>query len=102
MATLPSQVIKNPVTRHLPTGALKYGTSYHSDRMVDLRTLASDKPVVFVVGAMAHGKVLTSCLLRVASYPCRLFHVKSLLSLHGNDIETNLGRFSGLVSFTGF
>lgn len=52
-----NQVIKNPVTDHLPTGCAKIGTSYHSDQMVDVRQLAQDKPVVLVVGAMAHGKV---------------------------------------------
>ena len=45
------------MTNHLPTGCLKIGTSYHSDHLVDVKTLAGDKPVVFVVGAMAHGKV---------------------------------------------
>lgn len=36
---------------------MKLGTSYHSEEMVDVRTFAKDKPVVFVIGAMAHGKV---------------------------------------------
>lgn len=53
------KVIKNPVTDHLPAGCLKIGTSYHSDQLVDVRKFAEDKPVVFVVGAMAHGKVLS-------------------------------------------
>ena len=53
-----SQVIKNPVTNHLPTGCKKVGTSFHADKTVDLRRYASDKPVVFVIGAMAHGKVV--------------------------------------------
>ena len=52
-----SQVIKNPVTDHLPTGALKIGTSFHADEITDIRSFGKDKPVVFVVGAMAHGKV---------------------------------------------
>lgn len=50
------QVIKNPISDHLPTGCLKIGTSFHADRLVDVRTFAKDKPIVFVVGAMAHGK----------------------------------------------
>lgn len=52
------QVIKNPVTNHLPTGCVKIGTSYHSDQIVDVRKLVKEEPMVFVVGAMAHGKVL--------------------------------------------
>ena len=51
------QVIKNPVTDHLPTGCVKVGTSYHSEQMVDVRKLVKNEPMVFVVGAMAHGKV---------------------------------------------
>ena len=52
-----AQVIKNPVTDHLPAGSLKIGTSYHSEQIVDVRKFAEDKPIVFVIGAMAHGKV---------------------------------------------
>ena len=36
---------------------MKIGTSYHSNETVDIRKFAEDKPIVFVVGAMAHGKV---------------------------------------------
>lgn len=53
-----SQVIKNPIVNHLPTGCLKIGTSYHAEELADVRKFAQDKPVVFVVGAMAHGKVI--------------------------------------------
>ena len=51
------KVIKNPITDHLPAGCLKIGTSYHADQVMDVRKYAEDKPIVFVVGAMAHGKV---------------------------------------------
>lgn len=47
---------------HLPAGCLKIGTSYHSDKIVDVRNFAEDKPIVFVIGAMAHGKVTTTLL----------------------------------------
>ena len=52
------------MTDHLPAGCLKIGTSYHSDTLVDVRKFAEDKPIVFVVGAMAHGKVwlITVCI----------------------------------------
>lgn len=52
-----TQVIKNPITSHLPTGRRKIGTSFHSDKLVDLRSYAEDKPIVFVIGAMAHGSI---------------------------------------------
>lgn len=51
------QIIKNPISDHLPTGSRKIGTSFHSDKLVDIKTFATDKPIVFVVGSMAHGKV---------------------------------------------
>ena len=54
------QVIKNPVTDHLPTGALKICTSFHADELTDVKTYGKDKPIVFVVGAMAHGRVSIS------------------------------------------
>lgn len=57
------QVIKNPVTDHLPTGCLKIGTSYHADKIVDVRKLAGEEPVVLVVGAMAHGKARTAGII---------------------------------------
>lgn len=51
------QVVKNPVTLHLPTGCRKVGTSFSSDKLVDMEDYALDEPVVVVIGAMAHGKV---------------------------------------------
>ncbi len=51
-------MIKNPILNHLPTGCTKIGTSFSTDDLVDVRKiLPEDKPIVFVVGAMAHGKV---------------------------------------------
>ncbi|XP_068695099.1 ribosomal RNA small subunit methyltransferase NEP1-like [Montipora foliosa] len=52
------KVIKNPVTDHLPTGCRKVGTSFHSDNLVKLKdVIPRDEPIVFVVGAMAHGSI---------------------------------------------
>ena len=52
------QVVKNPVTDHLPIGCKKIGMSFQADKCVDPRTLVPEKdPVVIVVGAMAHGSV---------------------------------------------
>ena len=52
------KVIKNPITRHLPTRCLKYGMSV-TGGLKDVHewvpTLPADQPVVFVIGAMAHG-----------------------------------------------
>jgi len=55
------RVIKNPVTKHLPSEARRIGLSYSAPKVVKLHdyvAASSDKiPLVFVVGAMAHGKI---------------------------------------------
>ena len=53
------KIIKNPVTDHLPIGCRKIGASYDSTNLVKPTELVpdDDKPLVIVVGAMAHGKV---------------------------------------------
>ena len=66
----PFQVIKNPVTDHLPTGCLKVGTSFHAGTIVDVRKFAQDKPVVFVIGSMAHGKVGQRSLPQSCGFRC--------------------------------
>lgn len=52
------RVIKNPVTQHFPAGALKIACSVEGE-LVDMKefvpALPPNKPVVFVVGAIAHG-----------------------------------------------
>lgn len=54
------KVVKNPVTRHLPIGARRIGTSV-SGRLLPARDLVAEldpkKPIVFVFGGMARGKV---------------------------------------------
>ncbi|KAL9265051.1 Ribosomal RNA small subunit methyltransferase NEP1-like protein [Drosera capensis] len=55
------RVIKNPVTQYLPPNSRKIGFSYSSEKLVDMQdyvtTLQDDHSIVFVVGAMAHGKI---------------------------------------------
>ena len=54
------KVIKNPIGRHLPAGALCYGFSQHGKLFSPTsfaETLPDDKPVVFVLGAMAAGSI---------------------------------------------
>ena len=61
------QVIKNPVTDHLPTGCMKIGTSCNGE-LVDVKDLVPDAaPVVFVIGAMAHGSVRYSDVILTIS-----------------------------------
>ncbi|CAL5420691.1 unnamed protein product [Camellia sinensis] len=55
------RVIKNPVTQYLPLNSRKIGFSYISEKLVDIRdyvaAVSDDVNFVFVVGAMAHGKI---------------------------------------------
>jgi rRNA small subunit pseudouridine methyltransferase Nep1 len=58
------QVIKGPVSRHLPVGAPRIGFSPSAESLQDMHQYASslseEQPVVFVVGAFAHGEIDTS------------------------------------------
>ena len=52
------KVIKNPVNDHLPSNALKIGTSCHAKVVKTgeyIEKLPLNKPVVFVVGAVSTG-----------------------------------------------
>eukprot|EP00940_MAST-03C_sp_MAST-3C-sp2_P001245 g1245.t1 len=54
------KVVKNPVTRHLPAGARKIGTSMNGKLIKPselVPKLPQDGPVVFCFGAMSHGFV---------------------------------------------
>jgi rRNA small subunit pseudouridine methyltransferase Nep1 len=59
-----SQVIKGPVSKHLPVGAPRIGFSPSAESLQDMHQYASnlseELPVVFVVGAFAHGEIDTS------------------------------------------
>jgi rRNA small subunit pseudouridine methyltransferase Nep1 len=55
------KVIKNPITDHFPPGCRKIGTSYSSKKLVDIEDYVKanfkEEPVVFVIGAFAHGNL---------------------------------------------
>ncbi len=56
------QVIKGPVTKHLPAGCARIALSHSAPDVMPLRAFvealpADGVPVVFSVGAMAHGKI---------------------------------------------
>ncbi|KAK2665891.1 hypothetical protein Ddye_004465 [Dipteronia dyeriana] len=57
------RVIKNPVTQYLPVNSRKIGFSFSSKKLIKIRnyvdTVNSEADLVFVVGAMAHGKINT-------------------------------------------
>ena len=70
------RAIKNPVTQYLPLNSRKIGLSYSSDKLVTMRdyvsTIPSNTDLVFVVGAMAHGKIetdYTEDYIAISGYP---------------------------------
>ncbi|PIA63440.1 hypothetical protein AQUCO_00201051v1, partial [Aquilegia coerulea] len=70
------RVIKNPVTQHLPVNSRKVGLSHSSEKLVQLQDYVAaakdDMNLVFVVGAMAHGKIdkdYTDDFISVSGYP---------------------------------
>ena len=70
------RVIKQPVTQHLPAGARRVGLSHAAPSLHRLTTyveaLPAGVPVVFVVGAMAHGHVdpsYTDDFISVSEFP---------------------------------
>lgn len=55
------KVVKGPVTQHLPPSSIRVGFSYSSPTIRPLKKLVAGldgaQDVVFVLGAMAHGKI---------------------------------------------
>ncbi|KAJ1419228.1 hypothetical protein SESBI_15176 [Sesbania bispinosa] len=70
------RTVKNPVTQYLPINSRKIGLSYSSEKLVDMNdyisTVPSNMDLVFVVGAMAHGKIetdYTEDYIAISGYP---------------------------------
>ncbi|KAJ0482529.1 putative tRNA (pseudouridine(54)-N(1))-methyltransferase [Helianthus annuus] len=70
------RVIKNPVTQYLPVNSRKIGFSHSSEKLVDMHdyvaTVDNDATLVFVVGAMAHGKIECDYIedfISISGYP---------------------------------
>jgi len=66
------KVIKNPIIDHLPTGCTKIATSYHGELVKLTDLVPDDRPIVFVIGAMAHGSVdvdYTEQTVSISSFP---------------------------------
>jgi len=71
------RVVKNPVTKHLPTGCKKYLTSYNCPNLVDLDSFtreqtANEEAIVVVVGGISKGKISTDYTegeLKISNFP---------------------------------
>lgn len=70
------RVRKNPVTQYLPVDYRKIGFSHSSEKLVDIQNyvdnVGSDTNLVFVLGAMSHGKIdndYVEDIVSVSDYP---------------------------------
>ncbi|XP_071737420.1 uncharacterized protein [Rutidosis leptorrhynchoides] len=70
------RVIKNPVTQYFPVNSRKIGFSHSLEKLVDMHdyvaTVDKDATLVFVVGAMAHGKIENDYIedfISISGYP---------------------------------
>mmetsp|Transcript_4259 Transcript_4259/g.6045 ORF Transcript_4259/g.6045 Transcript_4259/m.6045 type:complete len:96 (+) Transcript_4259:833-1120(+) len=73
------KVIRNPITSHLPVGSAKFAFSFNSEKMVNVVDHAKEivetrdcESVVYVIGAMAKGKVEADWVedtLSISNYP---------------------------------
>ena len=70
------QVIKGPITKHFPLNAERVGLSHKSAEIVTLpeyvRSISEERIPIFVVGAMAHGKIditYVDKFMSISQYP---------------------------------
>ena len=70
------RVIKNPVSQYLPINSYRIGFSHSSEKLVDagdyVNAVSDDVNLVFVVGAMAHGKIekeFVDDFISISGYP---------------------------------
>lgn len=70
------KIIKNPITDHLPVGCPKYTSSFHAEKVMNVRDFANEQdpnqPIVIVIGAMAKGSVdcgYTDKMVSISNYP---------------------------------
>ncbi|EUB55178.1 Ribosomal RNA small subunit methyltransferase NEP1 [Echinococcus granulosus] len=60
------RVVKNPITRYFPAGCAKIGMSFSADKIVhpsevpSMSRLGTSESIVVVIGAMAHGSVVST------------------------------------------
>ena len=76
IASVVLQVVAGPVTKYFPPNCQRVGFSHSAPSIVTLREfvdkLPNDTPAVFVVGAMAHGKVdvtYVDQMISISEYP---------------------------------
>ncbi|MCL7034905.1 hypothetical protein MKW94_018586 [Papaver nudicaule] len=100
------RVIANPVTRHLPLNSRKIGLSHSSSKLVQLReyvnAASDDMNLVFVVGAMSHGKISNDYTDDFISGNLLSFHIvhSSVPISHSADLQCLLDLLTGAVKMS--
>ncbi|KAG8367833.1 hypothetical protein BUALT_Bualt16G0113800 [Buddleja alternifolia] len=81
------RVIKNPVTQYLPVNSRKIGFSHSSEKLVDIYnyvgTINNELDLVFVVGAMSHGKIEEEYVddyISISEYPMSAAYCIALIT----------------------
>ncbi|XP_062166460.1 uncharacterized protein LOC133872856 [Alnus glutinosa] len=82
------RVIKNPVTQYLPINSRRIGFSHSSEKLVNINQYVasggSDVDLVFVVGAMAHGKIdkdYADDFISISGYPLSAAYCISMITI---------------------
>ncbi|KAL2329159.1 hypothetical protein Fmac_022586 [Flemingia macrophylla] len=82
------RTVKNPVTQYLPLNSRKIGLSYSSEKLVDMddyfSTVPNNMDLVFVVGAMAHGKIepdYTEDYIAISGYPLSAAYCTAMITV---------------------
>ncbi|EPS65225.1 hypothetical protein M569_09552, partial [Genlisea aurea] len=81
------RVIKSPVDQYLPANCRKIGLSHSSGKLVDMYsfvgTISNESDLVFVVGAMAHGKIdekQVEEFISISEYPLSAAYCVSIIT----------------------
>ncbi|XP_042020895.1 ribosomal RNA small subunit methyltransferase NEP1-like [Salvia splendens] len=81
------RLIQNPVTQYLPTNSRKIGFSHSSEKLIDMHNyvgkINEDLDLVFVLGAMSHGKIDVDYVedyISISEYPLSAAYAISMIT----------------------
>ncbi|KAL1569421.1 rRNA small subunit pseudouridine methyltransferase Nep1 [Salvia divinorum] len=81
------RLVKNPVTQYLPTNSCKIGFSHSSEKLIDMHNyvgkINDGLDLVFVLGAMSHGKIdedYVQDYISISEYPLSAAYAISIIT----------------------
>ncbi|KAL1568530.1 rRNA small subunit pseudouridine methyltransferase Nep1 [Salvia divinorum] len=81
------RLIQNPVTQYLPTNSRKIGFSHSSEKLIDMHNyvgkINDELDLVFVLGAMSHGKIdedYVEDYISISEYPLSAAYAISIIT----------------------